>query len=222
MDIIMNMKQLKLNVDKSAFVLFGRKNKVEEIRQFIADNPLMLSGQVMKEKVHEKYLGEHMHGEGLEKTIEFTVQQRHWITVSAIMEIKTILNDLRSHVPGGLNTGILLWEMAVIPMLTNNGCTWNDISDETLKKLEDLQHMLIRYLFDTPRTSPLASLCFDTGMLKMKQRLMEKQINLVFHLSTLDDKSLGKQVYDEQVKYSLPGLVTDVQKHLKKLGIPSI
>ena len=51
---------------------------------------------------------------------------------------------------------------------------------------------------------------------------MEKQLNLVFHLSKLDDTSLGKQVYDEQDRFGFPGLVTDVKKYLKNLDLPCL
>ena len=146
---------IDLNIDKSSFILLGKKSKVEQIRKIISETPLMLSEQEMKERTHEKYLGEHIHSEGLAETINFTVQQRYLLTVSAIMEIKTIINDYRIHVPGGLNTGIMLWELAVIPMILNNADTWNDISTVTTNKLESLQNMLIRFLLDSPRSTPI-------------------------------------------------------------------
>ena len=176
-DTVMNLKQLKLNIDKSSFLLLGRKTQIEKIRNIIEKDPLLLSGEIIKEKSDEKYLGEYIHSEGLSKSIDFTVQKRYWLTLSAIMEIKTILNDYRIHVPGGINTGIMLWELAVIPMILNNADTWNDIDSVTLKKLEDLQNMLIRYLFNTPRSSPIPALCWDVGMFKIKYRILQKQLN---------------------------------------------
>ena len=162
-----------MNINKCSFVLLGNRKKVEEIRQFIVEHPLLLSGEKTKEKLHEKYLGEHIHSSGLAGTIEFTIQQRHWLTVSTILEIKTIINDYRIHVPGGLNTGLMLWELSVIPMLLNNSDTWNDINAASLKKLEDLQNLLLRFLFDTPRSTPTPAMCWDSGMLKMKYRILQ-------------------------------------------------
>ena len=82
----MNLKQLKLNVDKSAFLLFGANKQIKEIRNYF-ENPLTLCGKEMEESFHEKYLGDHLLNQGLSKTINFTVQQRYWLTVSATMEI---------------------------------------------------------------------------------------------------------------------------------------
>ena len=41
--------------------------------------------------------------------------------------------------------------------------TWTDINEKSVKKLNDLQHTLIRYLFSTPRTCPLPILNFEVG-----------------------------------------------------------
>ena len=112
----------------------------------------------MKESKCEKYLGDQIHCEGLAKSSEATVDKRYWITMSAILEISTIVQDFRVHVVGGLNTGLNLWEMAVIPMLLTNADTWHDISDNTVDKIDDLQNMLIRNLLQTPRSTPKPAL----------------------------------------------------------------
>ena len=121
-----------MNIDKSFFILFGNKKTVENIRNIIKDNPLMLDGNIFKEKVSEKYLGDHIHSEGPTKSTELTVDKRYWPTVSATMEIRTILEDYRANVVAGANTGILLWEQAVIPMLLNSAGTWDQVSDATI------------------------------------------------------------------------------------------
>ena len=221
-EALMNLKQLQLNVDKSNYILLGKKDQVSKIQQLIQKNPILLNGIEMKEKLFEKYLGEYIHSEGLSKTVEFTVQKRYWLTVSSIMEIKTILNDYRIHIPGGINTGLMLWETSVIPMLLNNADTWNNVDKKAAKTLEDLQNMLVRYLFETPKTTASPSLCWDTGMLTMKYRILEMQINFIFHLATLDEESLGKETYETQKKYKFPGLISDLQALITKFGLPNI
>ena len=86
----------------------------------------------------------------------------------AIVEIKTIINDYRINTPGGLNTGIMLWELSVIPMILNNSETWNDIDGDTLKSLEDLQkisnatqYVALRY------DNPFDFLSLSSGSVKM-------------------------------------------------------
>ena len=55
--------------------------------------------------------------------------------MSAIMEIKTIIEDYRIHVVGGLKSGLDIWEMAIIPSLLNNAETWDEIDEESMIKL---------------------------------------------------------------------------------------
>ena len=104
----------------------------------------------------------------------------------------------------------------------NNADTWSDISSETIKKLDGLQNMMIRYLFDTPRTTPTPSLSWDTGMLTMRYRILQKQLNLVCHLSTLGDATLAKQIYLVQRDFGFPGLITQSKSAIKNLNLPDI
>ena len=124
---VMNIKQLKMNVDKSFYILFGKKKTIEDIRTLIKNNPLTLSGANVKEKTSEKYLGDHIHSDGPSRSAEVTVEKRYWPTVSALLEIRTILEDYRANVVGGANTGIMIFEMAVIPMLMNSAETWDQV-----------------------------------------------------------------------------------------------
>ena len=109
-----------MNADKSFFILFGNKKRVESIRSLINENPLVLDGEIFKEKTSEKYLGDHIHSDGLAKSAEVTIEKRYWPAVSAMMEVKTILDDYRVNVVSGAITGFTIFEMAIIPMLLNS------------------------------------------------------------------------------------------------------
>jgi hypothetical protein len=57
---VMKMKQLDLNVEKSATIIFGNKKRVTEIRKFIEENrSLTINGEALKIKDQEKYLGDY-------------------------------------------------------------------------------------------------------------------------------------------------------------------
>ena len=58
--IIMKQKQLKLNLDKTVFIVAGRNNRIQEIQLLLKENPLTIDGKAMKQKLSEKYLGEIM------------------------------------------------------------------------------------------------------------------------------------------------------------------
>ena len=93
---VMNLKQLQVNIDKSSYLLIGPRKRVHEIRELIKENPLTINGKETKESKEIKYLGEHIHKEGLDKTIEETIKRQYWIALSVIMEIKTIVCDFRN------------------------------------------------------------------------------------------------------------------------------
>ena len=119
-------------------------DSVKEIREYIKTTPLTLNDNIIKERDSEKYLGEYLHKEGINESIKLTVNERYWRAISAILEIKTVIQDYRSEHIGGLLAGVNIWELAVIPMLLNNSSTWNDVQSETMNKLKDIQNTLLR------------------------------------------------------------------------------
>ena len=125
----------------------------------------MINNKVINENKSEKYLGDYLHNKGSQSSIHETVDKRYWRTVSAILETKTVIEDYRSQHIGGLLIGIDIWELAILPMLINNSGTWDLISTETNKKLNSLQNMLLRYLLQTPRSTPKPALTWDFGIL---------------------------------------------------------
>ena len=138
------------------------------------------------------------------------------------MEIKTIVNDYRIQKRGGLNTGILPWEVAVIPMLLNNAGTWNNINEKSIRKLNNLQNLLIRNIFATPRSTPTPALCWDTGLLTMQHKIELKQLNLLYHIRKLKDNNLAKEVSNVQSKYKFPGLIGNLRRVTIRLELPNI
>ena len=92
-----------------------------------------------------------INGGGLTKSIESTIAERHGRIYGSVLEIKTILEDYRSSKAGGVTSGIMLWEVAVIPSLTNNSETWTNLEKQQVDRMEDLQNMLLRILFNTAK-----------------------------------------------------------------------
>ena len=147
----------------------------------------------MKEKTSEKYLGDHIHSDGPSKSAEVTVEKRYWPTISALLEIRSILEDYRANVVGGANTGIMIFEMAVIPMLMNSAETWDQVNEVTINKIEKLQNTALQYIFSTQRTCPQPILNWDSGMLPASYRIVQRKLNFLLHLSQRDDGCLAKE-----------------------------
>ena len=222
MENIMKLKQLDINVDKSSYIVCKKSSKNAEIRQDFKIIPLKYDGLMMKEKECEKYLGDMINGGGLSESIESTITERHGRIFGSILEIRTILEDYRSSRAGGVTSGIMLWEVAVIPSLINNSETWTELEETQLERMEDLQSMLLRTLFNTAKTTPRALLYWDTGVLPISYKIEQQKLLFLHHLVILSEDSLAKQIYIQQKNNDFPGLVPECKELIKKYNLADI
>ena len=222
MENIMKLQQLDINVTKSSFIVCQNSTKSDEIKKELENNPLRYDGTKVKEKQNEKYLGDMIDGRGLKESIEATLSERSGRISGSIMEIRTILDDYRSSQAGGIMAGIMLWEMAVIPSFINNSETWICIGEDSLKKMEELQCMLLRSILSTAKSTPKALLYWDTGVLPMAYRVEKNKLLFLHHLITLPESSLAKQIYDQQKQNNFPGLILECKELMKKYDVEDI
>ena len=120
METMAETKLLNFNLEKSCFIVFGSKKSRKEMKEKLIDRPLQVCGVDMVQEEQAKYLGDQLCGLGLAESVAATVDKRRGLVIRTIFEIRTVIDDCRSHVAGGLTSGLDIWEMAVIPMLTNN------------------------------------------------------------------------------------------------------
>ena len=59
-------------------------------------------------------------------------------------------------------------------------------------------------------------------MLSMRFRIYKKKLSLINHLKNLDDKSLAKQILQEQIKHKWPGLAQECEEMCQELGLQNI
>ena len=86
-------KGLEAHPDKTAFIVCGSRSFKESVKNEIQDHPIMFGDFMMKEKVSDKYLGQVLHGGGLEESALATVQERAGKIRGATMEIKSIIEQ---------------------------------------------------------------------------------------------------------------------------------
>ena len=176
----------------------------------------------MKEKTTDTYLGDWISSEGLAASVYTTIMDRFSQIFASIVETRAIVQDCRSHVVGGISAGLDIWETAHIPSLLNNCEMWTQISEKSLEKLEDLQNTLYRMLLAVPKTTPVASLAWDMGGLKMKYIIIIKKLLFLHHLKSLDNSTLAKQVLQVQDNHELPGLVSECKEYIRQYSLPNI
>ena len=93
---------------------------------------------------------------------------------------------------------------------------------QTEKKLGSLQKWFLRLVLQVGPGAPAASLLWDFGLLGMGLRIWLEKIMMAYHIKRLDEDSLARKVYDEQIENSWPGLAKEVQFMCQDLLIENV
>ena len=64
----------------------------------------------MKRDTEAKYLGDWISQAGLEHSVAYTVSKRKPGVLASIRDVRTVVDDFRSKVCGGLVAGLQLWK----------------------------------------------------------------------------------------------------------------
>lgn len=200
-------------------MVVGKNKRRQELMKHIADNPIKLCNQPMGQVSQSKYLGDVISESGLSESVQCTVNKRKGTVSRAIYEIRSVLNDCRAHLVGGLVSGFEMWEIAVIPMLLYNSETWMEISKKTIEDLEKLQLNFLRTTLGVGVGCPMPLLYSETGTLLMEFRILQKKLLFMHHLERLPDSALAKEVYNTQVTHGLPGIASECQEFCAKFEI---
>ena len=100
---------------KTCYLVVGTTNYRENIQKEIEDNPLMFGKIVCKEKDSDVYLGDVISSQGLEHSVELTVQKRLGLIRGAMHKRSAIMEDYRLQVVGGMSGAWAIWERAICP-----------------------------------------------------------------------------------------------------------
>ena len=118
MEAAMKRKQLTLNISKCSLIVFEKKKRIEAIRKSINQSKALKIGQdVIEAKVKDDYLGDVIHEEGLEMSVEATIVKRYGKIFSSMIEVSAILDDFRIDSIGGMKAGLEIYELAILPSL---------------------------------------------------------------------------------------------------------
>ena len=74
MEAAMKRMQLKLNITKCSLIVFEKKKKIKCVRELInRQESLKIGNKVIQAKEKDAYLGDMIHEEGLENSVEATI-----------------------------------------------------------------------------------------------------------------------------------------------------
>jgi hypothetical protein len=106
----------------------GPKRQRMKIKTELEKDPLFCGEIETKLKEKFKRLGQTLSSGGLAESVAATIEAREGKIRAACLEIAQIINDWRSHVVGGMETGLLLWEACCVPSLLNGAGTWVEMT----------------------------------------------------------------------------------------------
>ena len=112
--------------------------------------------------------------------------------------------------------------MAISQSLLTNSEVWVEMNDEAVKLLEDIHKLFFQVILQVPSSTPSPSYFWQTGMLELRFEVMKRKLNFVNSIKNLDENSLAKKIFDEQVKHSWPGLITECDELCDTLNLPRI
>ena len=108
----------------------------------------------VKERESDKYLGQILHGGGLDESALATAQERAGRIKGATIEIKGIIDEFQMQALGGLRAAWELWEKALIPSLLSGSGTWFGVCDQAVDLCDDLQNFFWRVMLMVPESCP--------------------------------------------------------------------
>ena len=115
------------------------------MKKELMKRPLLLYNKNMKEVENNKYLS-CLLAPTVSQSVTDTVNSRIGLARRAVYEIRTIVEDSRAGTIGSFLVGMNLWEMSVIPMLLFSSQVWSEIPDKTMRKLEDINSLMLTNL----------------------------------------------------------------------------
>ena len=152
----MKEKQLEVHPDKTGYIVMGCKGYRDQVLGEANEMPIMFGGLVTKKKTVDKYLGDMFYGDGLEASVDATIDDRIGKIKASMYEVAAIVDDFWMQEVWGITSAWDLWNLVVVPSLLSNCGIWTEIS--VMDELDELQNTFIRRVLQVPVSTPKVSL----------------------------------------------------------------
>ena len=217
-------KGLEAHPDKTCFIVCGSRNYKNKVAKDLEQNPLVFEDFPVKQKICDRYLGQMLHGLGLDESAEATVKERKGRIKGAALEIKSIIEEFQMQAMGGMIAAYELWERALVPSLLSGAGTWfgTDGGKAAIDLCDQIQNFYWRVMLSVPESCPKLALRCETGMLGMKWRIWQEKLLLLLRIKQQDMNTLSRQVYEEGKANGWPGLGAEVATICEEIGIKDI
>ena len=162
---------------------------------------LKVHDEPMDESTKEKYLGDIVDETG---KIRKTIEERRTKGFAIVNEILAILEE----VPLGkyrMEIGLKLRQAMLLNGILYNSEAWHGITENELKRLEDVDEHLLRSLVRAHAKTPLEFLFLETGAIPIRHILACRRMIYLQTILRRDDSELTKRVYMSQKQSAIKG-----------------
>ena len=152
---------------------------------------LKVHDDVMNTKSYETYLGDVVCSSGSNSR-----NINHKVTkgIGAVSQIVSMLNQVSlGHYY--LEIALIMRETMLISKLVSNSEVWYNTTKDQYSKLERIDEMFLRRIFNVPISVPKESLYIETGSLSVKYLIKIRRLMYLWHLLHVDKKEIIYKFY---------------------------
>ena len=106
-----------------------------------------------------------------------------------IAKIKSILENisLGEHY---IKIAFLLRESLFLNGILYSSEAWYGVKESEIIELENVDNMLLRNIFEVPKSAPIVSLYSESGCVRIRNILKARRLNFLHHLMKLDQEEM--------------------------------
>ena len=99
--------------------------------------------------------------------------------------------------------------------------SWYGLKEMEIKELEKLDKILLRYIFESPKSVPVASLFLESGCVSIGTLIKARRVTFLHHLANLDESEMLFKFFKCQWDHPVQLDWTDQARlNLQELNIP--
>ena len=137
-----------------------------------------------------------------------------------IAKIKSILENisLGEHY---IKIAFLLRESLFLNGILYSSEAWYGVKESEIIELENMDNMLLRNIFEVPKSAPIVSLYLESGCVRIRNILKARRLNFLHHLVKLDHEEMLYKFFKSQWEHPCPQDWTlQVKKDMLEIGLP--
>ena len=204
----MDSKKLTLGPKKCFNIHVGKNQECKDNLK-VHDSPIL-------QKEFETYIGDVICSSGANKK---NIENRTNRGIGAVSEIISTLNQV--------SLGHYHFEIALVfrdsllnSKLVYSAEVWYNITNSEYKKLEEIDEMYFRKIFDLPKSAPRVALYAECGKMPIRYIIKTRRLLFYWHILHLEEKELLHKFYlAQKFKPGKNDWILTILKDMEEIGL---